>query len=61
MKLLKLTLLQNKLTRKSYYTLFTVKILKSYPIKRQVIGNLVRQSILRNTVWIKFYQSGKKI
>ena len=54
MKLLKLTLLRNKLNRKSYYTLFSMKILKSYPIKRQIIANLVRKLILRNTVWIKF-------
>jgi hypothetical protein len=50
MKLLKLTLLRNKLNTKSYYTLFAVKILKSYPIKRQIIANLIRQAIIRNTV-----------
>jgi hypothetical protein len=54
MKLLKLTLLRNKLNIKSYYALFAVKILKSYPIKRQIIANLIRQAIIRNTVWIKF-------
>jgi hypothetical protein len=50
MKLLKLTLLRNKLNIKSYYALFAVKILKSYPIKRQIIANLIRQAIIRNTV-----------
>jgi len=50
MKLLKISLLRDKKNKRNHYSLFVLKTFKNYSIKRQVIANLFRRSLIKDTL-----------
>nr|AJF48928.1 RNA polymerase alpha subunit [Colacium vesiculosum] len=47
MKLLKISVLQNRKNVRNQATLFNLKFYKSTPLQRQVIGNLIRRTLIK--------------
>ena len=50
MKLLKISVLKNQKNIKNHCTLFKFNFYQSYLLQRQLIGNLFRRSLIKNTV-----------
>ena len=50
MKILKLSVLKNKKNIVNHYTLFNLKFFQLQSIRRQIIGNLLRRSLIKTTI-----------